>query len=84
MLIKPILVCNYFFKNSNFAVVLELTESGEDKSEETSLESADEIFHWPRVEWSGNFGVVTIKKYPGSETDKEEHIREIVPPPPQA
>ncbi len=84
MLIKPILVCNYLFKDSNVAVVLELAESEEDKSEKTSLELCDEIFHSINVEWSGNVELVVSKKSHGVEIDKDEHIREIVPPPPQA
>jgi hypothetical protein len=84
MLLKPILVCNYLIKDSNDIAVLELAESEEDKSEETSLESADEIFHWIHVEWSSNSVAAALKKSPGLEIDKEEHIREIVPPPPQA
>jgi hypothetical protein len=84
MLMKPILVCNYLIKGANDIAVLELAESEEDKSEETSLESADEIFHWNHVEWSSNSKSAALKKLPRLEIDKEGHIREIVPPPPQA
>jgi len=84
MLLKPILVCNYLIKEGNNVAVLELVEGEEDKSEETTLESADEIFHWIDIEWNSNSALVALKKSSNREINKEEHIREIVPPPPQA
>jgi len=84
MLMKPILACNYLIKDSNSIALLELAEGEEDRSEETSLESVDEIFHRINLELHNNFGTVALKKFPDLEIDEEEHIREIVPPPPQA
>ncbi len=77
------MVCNYLYKDSNAVVVLELTESEEDKSEKTSLELCDEIFHAIGFQWASNLKLVVSKKSHGIEIDKDEHIREIVPPPPQ-
>jgi hypothetical protein len=84
MLLKPILVCNYLIKDSNSVAVLELAENEEDKSEEKVFGSSDEIFHTPLVDGNNNTGAVALKKCTGVEIDQEEHIREIVPPPPQA
>jgi len=84
MLLKPILVCNYLIKDSNSVAVLELAENEEDKSEEKVFGSSDEIFHISHVDGSNNTGAIALKKSTGLQIDKEEHIREIVPPPPQA
>ena len=84
MLLKPILVCNYLIKESDNIAVLELAESEEDKSGETEQGSADEIFHLTHAEWNNNPSAIAIKKSLALQIDKEEHIREVVPPPPQA
>jgi hypothetical protein len=84
MLIKPILVCTYFYKDSSTSVVLELTESEEeDKSEKKTLEGCDEIFHSTSFDWIVVVESGVLKNSKSVETDMDEHIREIVPPPPQ-
>lgn len=84
MLLKPVLVCNYLIKEGNNVAVLELVESEEDKSEESNVETADEIFHRIDMEWNSQSTRVVLKKSFILEINKEEHIREVVPPPPQA
>ncbi len=84
MLLKPVLGSGYFLKVSNVIAIQDLTEGEEGKSEESSLESCDEILHSINVDWTANLGCVVRKKSTGISVNIEEHIREIVPPPPQA
>lgn len=83
MLLKPVLASANFLTDQSSNVVFELTESEEDRSEKTSFESDDEIFHLLNMEWSHHVGSMILIKLVDAETDIEEHIREIVPPPPQ-
>ncbi len=65
------------------SVVLELTEGEEDTSEKKSLEGCDEIFHSTNFDLTISIESVEHKNSKAIEIDWDEHIREIVPPPPQ-
>jgi hypothetical protein len=84
MLLKPVVGFGYFLKISNGIAAQDVTEGEEDKSEESSLESCDEMIHSIPFNWAGNSGSVLVKKSTGVKINIEEHIREVVSPPPQA
>ncbi len=84
LLLKPVLVFSYLFKNPVRNVVLELAENEEDRSsKETSSNTGDEFFNFVNFEWCSNFEIVALNNVIFISPDRDEHVSEIVPPPPR-
>jgi hypothetical protein len=85
LLIKPVLVSSYMFKSPAKSIILEMAESEEEKSsKETSSKSYDEFFHSIDFEWGRNFELLALDKVSFPSPEGDEHVSEIVPPPPQS